>query len=382
MSVPNAQEEQLDQLLQWLEQDPDNPSLCHDTASAAIEANNLEKAAEIIAKFSASNEATAQLRNLQGVIAIRRGKFSQSTEIFQDLLNDGNDSNAVKFNLAWSFALANQRDEALDLISDEMATTIPQAAALKVQMLHGKGLFEEAMKEAKQLKDIHPDDPGFMAALSVLAIDLEDTNLARECAEKATTHPDALTSLGTLNLGDHQNELAKQQFARALEINPDNPRAWVGQGLVSLNQGDHESALSSLDKGAELFGDHLGSWIAAGWAYFIKGDRAVSRERFEKALSLDDNFAENHGSLAVLDVIEGELESAEKRCEIAMRLDRECFSAALANSLILEAQGDSEKAERIVEIAMQTPIDASGRTLSDNLIMMNGGIRGRRLDLI
>src|SRR5205814_1001186 len=157
-----------------------------------------------------------------------------------------------------------------------------------------------------------PDDEGLAAAVSVLALDIEDLDLARTCALKATNHPDAMTTLGTLALGESKLREAEQLFERALSTNGHLPRAWIGLGLARLVEKDGRAA-ADIDRGAELFGDHIGSWIAAGWAYLIAGDLIAAQQRFERALSIDENFGETHGSLAVIDALEGRDVEASKR---------------------------------------------------------------------
>ena len=366
--------ENLANFLNWLEQDSENTALLTDAVAAAVDADELDKADELLSTYSEKNELTPELLNLAGLTALRKQDFDQASRFFESLLDDGHDDPTIRFNLAWSRAVTNHRGPALGLLDDEMVGQLPQAAALKVHLLHADGQFEEAFDEAKELAEIHPDDPGLMAAISVLAMDVEDPDLAKKCAEKAGAHPDALTTLGTLKLGEHDLEAARQKFSQALSLNQRNPRAWIGQGLVHLSVGNKKEALADLDKGAEFFDSHIGSWIAAGWAYLLNDDREMARERFMKALSLDPAFAESQGSLAVLDVLDDDMKNAEKRCETALRLDRKCFSAALAKSLILQAQGDNEKAQRIITLTLNTPIDHSDRTLADNLVQMSGGV--------
>ena len=374
MTENNEQAKQLTNYLQWLDSDPSNTHLRADAIGCAIDLGELNIADQLLADAPPEQASSAEMQNLSGLAALRKGDFKTAKSAFSALMENGYDSSATRFNLAWSHALDDARQTALDLLDDTTVAALPQAAALKVQMMHAEGEFDEAMAVAQHLAEIHPTDPGLVAAMLVLALDVEDIGLARQCAEKSGDHPDALTTLGTLQLGEHELQEAQACFTQALKLNENNPRAWVGQGLTKLSSGDKATALSDLDMGAELFGTHAGSWIAAGWAYFINNDLATARDRFQKALDLDESFAESQGSLAVIDAVEGDIENAERRAEVALRLDRQCFSAALAKSLVLEAKGDKDKAARIIQMAMNTPIDSTGGTLADNLVRMSGGL--------
>lgn len=361
-------------LLGWLEGDSENIQLMSDAIDAALDADQIDLARELLDRFREKAELTPAMMNLAGLVSLRAGKPSEAAEYFEKLIASGGDGLPTRFNLAWCHAIGNDNAAALALLDDQMVTQLPQAAALKVHMLHSEGEFEEAMATAQQLAIHHPNHAGLMAAMSVLALDVEDTALAREAAEKAGNHPDALTTLGTLALGDSNVDAARAMFQQALDQNPQNPRAWIGKGLTQLNDADKSGALADLDRGAEMFGDHVGSWIAAGWAYFLSGNHQTARERFQKALDYDDNFAESQGSMAVIEAVEGNMDIARKRTEIAMRLDRQCFSGAFAQSLILQSDGDPEKAAKIIDQALSVPIDADGKTISDMLIRMNTGV--------
>jgi tetratricopeptide (TPR) repeat protein len=360
----------LDTLLSFLESDPRNTTLLADAADAALSERRPDIALDLLERRAAISPLLPREINLVGIAALQARHFDKAAGAFGALFDSGAQDHAVRFNLAW--ARANQKSfaEALDVLDDDTARHIPQAAELRVQLLHQLGDFDGAGEVARSYIELHPDHRGLMAAVSVLALDIDDETLAAACAARAGDHPDALTTLGTLALGDQHATDALDMFERALARNPASPRAWIGRGLAKLMTGGADSAPADLDKGAEIFGDHLGSWIAAGWGYFLNKDLATSRARFETALALDPSFAESHGSLAVLDLLAGDLEEARKKSDVALRLDRQCYSAALAKSLLAASGGDQETARRIFDLAANTPIDGSGRTIGQALAKM------------
>lgn len=354
-------------LAELLDQDPDNLPLLADAAEAAFGEEQFEAAAELLARHARLAPLPAEAQHLAGLVAMRQLDWTRAAEIYGALLASGADAPPVRFNLAWSLAMAQRFDEALAALDEETSLALPQAAQLEVQMLHQLGEFEKAGERARVLIDIHPDHRGLNAVVSTLAIDIEDSALALRTAQVAGDHPDALTTLGTLALGEDDSENAGRLFDAALARAPKAPRAWIGRGLVRLLDGDRAVAANELDKGAELFGTHLGSWIAAGWAHVLSGDPVAGRDRFERALALDATFAEAQGSLAVIDLLEGHIEESKRRTEVALRLDRESFSAALAAMLLAAGEGKSERAAKIFDTALNTPIGPDGKTLAHSL---------------
>ncbi|WP_034158864.1 tetratricopeptide repeat protein [Sphingomonas sp. ERG5] len=361
-------------LLPLLESDPGNLALLADAAEAALDLREAGIAGDLLDRYAAISPLPSREANLAGLAALQMRQFDRAAEIFATLFAGGAKDNALRFNLAWAQANLKNFEQALEVLDDDSARELPQAAMLRVQLLHQLADFDGAGDAARDYILRHPDHRGLMAAVSVLALDIDDEALAEACAARAGEHPDALTTMGTLALGHERATEAVDLFDQALAANPDLPRAWVGLGLAKMLTGETASAAADIDRGANLFGDHLGSWIAAGWAHFVAGDTATSRARFDAAMALDPNFAETHGSLAVLDLLGGDIAEATRRSDIALRLDRKCYSAALAKSLIAASGGDHATAQRIFDHAARTPIGDSGRTIGQALAKMGLGI--------
>jgi tetratricopeptide (TPR) repeat protein len=365
-----TQESRVDRLVGLLEQDPDNLTLLSDAAETALGERRPEIAARMLNRYAALTDLPDREANLAGIAALQLKQFDKAEAAFERLAGAGAADPGLNFNLAWARAMQKNFDGALERLDEKAARALPQAAMLKVQLMHEQGRFEEAAELAREYIRLHPDHSGLMAAVSVLALDVEDMELAEKCASAAPGHPDALSTLGTLALGQERATEARDLFDRALEGNEPTPRAWVGRGLAKLLTGETSTAPADIDRGAALLEDHLGSWIASGWAYFINNDMKSSRARFEKALDIDPNFAESHGSLAVLDLLEGKPEEARHHSEVALRLDRNCYSAALAQTLLAAASGDEAGARAIFERAVNTPAGENGRTIAQALAGM------------
>lgn len=357
-------------LAKLLEQDSGNLRLLADAAEAAFAEAQFDAAQRLIDRQAALAPLSPQSQHLAGLVAMQQLDWEHAVTVYRALLDAGSDAPPIRYNLAWSLAMTKRFEDALAAIDDATSAAIPQAAQLEVQLRHQLGELEEALDRARTLIVLHPDHSGLNAAVSTLAIDMEDVALAQHTAEKGGGHPDALTTLGTLALEADDPAAAAGMFEAALARAPDAPRAWIGRGLTRLLGDDKAAAATDLDRGAELFGVHLGSWIAAGWAHLLAGDRPAARARFDKAATLDDRFGEAQGSLAVLDLLEGDTEGARRRADIARRLDPDSFSAAFAAMLFAVGEGKTDVATRIFETALRTPIDDKGKTLAQTLVRL------------
>jgi tetratricopeptide (TPR) repeat protein len=373
---PSSAATQFDQLAGLLAHDPTNERLATDAATAALDAGRFSDATALIERFGGEGGALPPpLANLAGLAAMGAEDWPAASRRFAELREQGADAPAIRFNLAWSLAMQGEPAEAIACLDDETVVTLPQAAALRIQLLHDRGAMDDAERDAGKALERFPDHAGLNAAISTLAIDLEDRALAARCAAAAGGHPEALTTSGTLALGEDQPARAATLFEQALDRNPNLPRAWIGRGLVRLLGPDKIAAAADLDHGATLFDSHIGSWIAAGWAHMLAGDATAARSRFERALALDDRFAESHGSLAALDALAGDRSAAERGMAVALRLDRACFSAALAGVLLATSEGNAARAQQVMTTALSTPIGDDGRTIAETMVRL--GLAGR-----
>lgn len=357
-----------ERLIGYLAADPDNSSLLADSAAAAAQADKLPEAVDLYRRLDGIAPLEGGLANMAAIIAMRAGDQDQAQRWFSRCFEAHGEDPSLRFNIAWSKALSKDFSGAAELLDGAVVAALPQAAMLSLQIDHQEGRFDEAGKKLESYLAMHPEYPPLQAAASVLAMDIDDPDLARAAAEKGGDHPDALTTLGTLDLGDRNLDLARSRFEQALATRQVSPRAEVGLGLVDLAAGNAAAAALRLDRGAQQFGDHLGSWLAAGWAHFIAGDLDAARQRFEVALAKDDTFGEAHGSLAVVDLLQGEKEAAERRMKVSRRLDPQSFSTALATVLWAQSQGNRGRAEAVLEVALNQQIMPDGSTLLDQLV--------------
>jgi tetratricopeptide (TPR) repeat protein len=382
MSTPNtkaALSEKLQQYLGYLETDPENLELLADSADLALKADQPTIALDLLERHSKLATApTHAIIGMRGLALLQAKRFKEAVSVLQTVVEINPEDTSSRFNLAWCQSVQSDFEDALETLTDQTIKALPQAAALQIEILHQQEDFSAAGAAADMAMNTHPNDEALMATISVLALDLDQPELAAKCAAKAGAHPDALTTLGTLTLGENNPGLAIDQFEAALALNKHRPRAWIGKGLAQIATGDNSlriDAANNIDSGAKLFATHIGSWIAAGWAHLLNNDLALSRQRFQTALDIDNTFSESHGAIAVLDMLEGNFESGQGYLRRAIGLDKNCFSAALAQVLLLESEGKSGTARQIFERAINTPIDDDGRTIAKALVKQGLGYR-------
>jgi len=170
----SAQTTRYEQLAELLAQDPHNQPLLVDTAEAAFAEERFEAARELLARRAAIAPLPPEALHLAGLVEMRQLEWNRAAEHFQQLLDQGFDAPPVRFNLAWSLAMAKRFAEALPLLDEATSAQLPQAAQLEVQLLHQFGEFDRAGDRARALIALHPEHRGLNAVVSTLAIDIED----------------------------------------------------------------------------------------------------------------------------------------------------------------------------------------------------------------
>lgn len=366
--------ERLQKLLNYLIEDPANTVLALDAAETAFVAGQPDMALSLIESAQETERAAPEALGRLGFAALASGAYPAASVLFSELYAViGEADPSIRFNLAYVRAKMGRFDDALALLTPDVTNVLAQAAALEIQLLHERGEFETAFETARRHLNLFPNHAGLLAAASTLAIDNEDAAFAKDCARRAGNHPEALSSLGILSLGEADADAALDLFAQSLAINDLAPRSWIGQGLARLARGDAGAAAADIDRGAELFKDHIGSWLAAGWARLISDDPAGAAERFERARQIDPAFAETIGSLAVLDAISGRQDEARRKSIAALRLDRDCFTALFAQTLLQGAAGQDAAARRTFDALTSTPVGAGGLTVQSMMSKMTLG---------
>ncbi len=343
----------------FLAQDPHNPALLQQAVDVALAAGAPDKARRWLDAALAQDPASGALRNLHALVLLHAGDAAAAAAAWQTLAAE--DAKAaqdpgLRHNLAYALMLTGRTTEAEAWLDDATVRALPQAAVLRVRLLHTLERHEDAMAFGRERLAQDPAQPQLAAHLSVLAIDLEDFDAAARLAAMAPQLPESQTTLGHVALVHQDAAGAERHFEQALAARQGSARAWLGAGLAALAQRQYAAARQRLQHATELAPSHLGGWIARAWAHLGEQDLAGARAVLEQAEALDRSFAETQGSLAVVSALQGDSADARHRMQAALKLDPESLSARLAQALLLEGSGRPEAARAIVERAMAQPM--------------------------
>jgi protein O-GlcNAc transferase len=139
---------------------------------------------------------------------------------------------------------------------------------------------------------------------------------------------DAWVSMGDVLLEHNKPEGADESFSRALQIDEDDPRAWLGRARVMKQLGRWGAAIQCLDRYNSLSPSDEKSWL-------LKADTLFDKEKWERAIEAYDKYLDLNGADSyalgkkgiALNAI-GRLDEARTSLEESVRLDSKNKEAA------------------------------------------------------
>lgn len=368
MSGQAHEQERLQRLLAYLEQDPGNLLLLQDAVECAMQSGQWQLAAQLLDRVLQHSPRDRLARYQQAVALHHTCQHQHSLALTQALMNEDTPGpEALRFLHACNLCHVGRQAEAEPLLSalQPAADQFPGLAVFHVRALHAAGKLDQAMDAAHALGD-HPVAQGM---LSLIYLDADNLPKARELARAAlasqSDNADALLAEASVCLAMEDAGQALPHFERVAHSHPQHGRAWLGIGLARMQQQDFPGALCALEKTVRLMPGHLGSWNALAWLQLLQGDLDAAEHSIGAAMAIDRNFSETHGTLAVLMAARQHWDIARREADLAVRLQHDCFSGRFAQALLLQQRGRGQAASKLVLGLLQQFKAPAGGSLTD-----------------
>lgn len=128
-------------------------------------------------------------------------------------------------------------------------------------------------------------------------IELVSTNCER--AVQLDDHlPTTYVTLGRLHSGLGKNDLALDEFQKALQVNPRNADAIMGMAGVYEHMGRIGDAEANFKRAAALRPDYWDGYNSLGWFYYRQGRTADAVTQFRRVVELTPDNAAGYSNLA------------------------------------------------------------------------------------
>lgn len=228
-----------------------------DKAAQALEAGDIEAAKEHIRNALKENGATADLKFLQGRIALEDDNPELAKTAFADLLEHPQLGTDSRVYLAQAYMMLGNGKLALETLGEsEPANGL--ASAIAVSAL----LIEDEVEEANAMLDRglekFPDTPELLILEGTRTMQLGDvagaSAIATRAAKLAPNDADVALFQAKVALQRRDLKGANSHFDRVLEIRPGNQVAMLGKAAIAYDNGERNEALKWLKDASEQVG--------------------------------------------------------------------------------------------------------------------------------
>lgn len=362
-----------DRFYRFWQQNPENAGLFRDTFSAQLSVSAFAQISQMLAN-PPSGFGADELEHLHGLYELASNQLDKARLRFERLLTRQPDLLPVRLNLAKAIALQQQYSEALTLLAPYTPDQLGrEGMLLRLRLLYLQGELEQVIAGATDWLTLIDANDGTTAGLLSMALaDRGELNQAGHWATHAlqcAPNADAHTTLGTLAFAQQDIKAAREQFARARQLDLRSGRAWFGMAMCHVACQEEREADVALEQAATLFPGYIGTWHLLGWRAALAGDLDAAQRHFEQALALNRNFADTHGGLAVVALKRGDLAEGARCTELALKLDPASFGGRYARALLLEARGDVQAAQQALGCLLDQPMP-DGQTLARSIQAM------------
>jgi protein O-mannosyl-transferase len=98
----------------------------------------------------------------------------------------------------------------------------------------------------------------------------------------------------------NDNEKAMEDYNRAIELDPKNAFAYKNRGKIKIDKGDKVGSLQDLNRSIELKPDYAEGYNGLGYYFFILKDFKKSISYYEKALEIKPDYSEAFKNLELV----------------------------------------------------------------------------------
>lgn len=197
------------------------------------------------------------------------------------------------------------------------------ARALLAEASLAAGDAASAEKEARQARVLGLDDARTIDLLgqSLLLLNKTDAILQEIAPGNRGPSTEAAVHIwrGYALLAKRDRDQARAAFARALELEPKNPRGFIGQARLAIEQRRADEAEAAVDKALEVAPRNGEALALKGELQRQSGRREEAARSFSAALESEPRNAVALLGRAVLNIDQNKLDDADKDIQILLR---------------------------------------------------------------
>ncbi len=293
-----------------------------------------------------------------GVVCQEQGKFNESIEAFNQILERAPQYPGVNSLLGASYYSINQFDKTIEVTQKELSGN-PKDAQARYYLALALTATDRLLEAIQQLERLAADDPQNLPVLYQLVVDYKAATqkaglrLAKAAPDSEFTHamkaetlsdggrlddailefkevlrispefPGVHFALGELYWRKQDTEHAMGELKLALQEDPNQPLAHYYVGDMLVDQRKFQEAIPHLKISLSVYPQLTRAHFLMGKSYAGTGQTQLALEEYNEALKLDPNYKEVHFQLYQLYARLGDKEKSQEHLRISERLTRE-----------------------------------------------------------
>jgi Flp pilus assembly protein TadD len=176
--------------------------------------------------------------------------------------------------------------------------------------------------------------------------------------------------LGYVYTGLQKRKEARDEYERAMQLDPKMPEAALNLGILLLSE-DPAAAVQPLQRAVELLPTQSRPRVLLGAAYEKSGDAKNAENAYAAALALDPKDSETSLQLAQLWMREGRARDAEAKFRAVLSTEPQSPAALSGLAASLDAQKSPEAAKAYRDYLKIQPNDGAAQQRLVHLLIAN-----------
>jgi tetratricopeptide (TPR) repeat protein len=224
---------------------------------------------------------------------------------------------------------------------------------------------DEAIAQYEDCLEYHPEDRESLTQLGTLYITQDDfysaLDTALELFDLDSEDDRVCFTIASLYAELERPADADSFFARAVQLNPDDPRYFTNWAFMLLNQDEPERAAEILDRGTFHHPTSADIWSLLGSAYQQADQDSLALEALNVSLELDASNIGTYITLGFIYDVQGEIDKAIEVYDQALTISPDDPLLLNNYAYLLAQKGErlNEALEMVTRALEQSPESAS-----------------------
>ena len=309
--------------------------------SAVIQLKNLLK----------DSPGNADARFLLGKTYLKMGKIPSAIKELEKARDLGLDKKQWAIPPAQSYLLAGKPKKLIN--GFDAADSDPKALQAQLQALQGiarlqLGQIEAARSDFDSALKSDPSSSAAYLGKATLAFLTKDYDKAMEYANKSVendkTNVGALLMLGEVNRIKGRQQDALDAFSKAIELQPNNPKARAGRAMIAIASKKYDDAQKDLDHISKTIGKFVPGIYLQAVIAFQNNKLQEAEDLLLEVVSIAPNHLPSQLLLGSIAYAQNELESADRYLSRYLQQDTKNLPAAKLLAAVKMKLNQPEKA--------------------------------------